>query len=197
MKFLFGNPGYLFPWNVIFAAIAIVTWLYTQPELARMAEFEIGWIAHIFVRNLVLMVLFYGGLHLWLYTFKAQGEEFKSHPKWWGEKKPRFLFGSQFVDNVIWSVASGCTIWSVYEVIMMWSYANGHLAMITWDAQPLHFALLLFVLVLRQTIHFYFIHRALHWPWIYKSAHYIHHKNVNTGPWTGLAIHPIEHVIFF
>lgn len=66
VKFLFGNPGYLFPWNVIFAAIAIVTWLYTQPELARMAEFEIGWIAHIFVRNLVLMVLFYGGLHLWL-----------------------------------------------------------------------------------------------------------------------------------
>ena len=197
VKFLFGNPGYLFPWNVIFAAIAIVTWLYTQPELARMAEFEIGWIAHIFVRNLVLMVLFYDGLHLWLYTFKAQGEEFKFHPKWWGEKKPRFLFGSQFVDNVIWSVASGCTIWSAYEVIMMWSYANGHLAMITWDAQPLHFALLLFVLILWQTIHFYFIHRALHWPWLYKSAHYIHHKNVNTGPWTGLAMHPIEHVIFF
>jgi hypothetical protein len=32
----------------MFAGIAIVTWLYTQPEMSRMAEFEIGWIAHIF-----------------------------------------------------------------------------------------------------------------------------------------------------
>lgn len=25
MRFIFGNPGYLFPWNVMFAGIAIVT----------------------------------------------------------------------------------------------------------------------------------------------------------------------------
>ena len=49
--------------TVMFAGIAIVTWLYTQPEMSRMAEFEIGWIAHIFVRNLVLLIVFYGGLH--------------------------------------------------------------------------------------------------------------------------------------
>jgi hypothetical protein len=75
VKWLFGNPGYLFPWNVMFAGIAIVTWLYTQPELSRMAEFEIGWIAHIFERNLILLTVFYGGLQLWLYTFKGQGEK--------------------------------------------------------------------------------------------------------------------------
>jgi len=57
-KFFFGNPGYRFPWNVIFARIAIVTWLYTQSELSRMAAWEIGWIAHIFIRNLVLLILF-------------------------------------------------------------------------------------------------------------------------------------------
>lgn len=197
VKWLFGNPGYLFPWNVMFAGIAIVTWLYTQPELSRMAEFEVGWIAHIFVRNLILLTVFYGGLQLWLYTFKGQGEKFKFHGKWWGEKKPRFLFGSQFWDNVFWSIASGCTIWSAWEVVMMWSYANGHITMITWDSDPLHFALLLFVLIFWQTIHFYFIHRAIHWKPIYQNVHYLHHKNINIGPWTGLAMHPAEHLIYF
>ena len=196
-KFFFGNPGYRFPWNVIFARIAIVTWLYTQPGLSRMAAWEIGWIAHIFIRILVLLILFYGGLHLWLYTFKTQGEDFEYHPKWWGERKPRFLFGSQILDNPIYSIFSGCVIWSAYKGFMMWSYANGYLTMITWEAQPLHFALLLFVLVFWQTIHFYSIHRALHWKPLYRGAHYVHHKNVNTGPWTGLAMHPSEHAIFF
>ncbi len=197
LKWIFGNPGYLFPWNVMFAGIATVTWLYTQPELSRMAEFQIGWIAHIFVRNLVLMLVFYGGLHVWLYTFKGQGEKYKYQSKWWGEKKPRFLLGSQLVDNVFWSIASGCTIWSAYEVFMMWSYANGYLPSVAWDTDPLHIAVLLAVLMAWQTIHFYFAHRALHWKPLYLSAHYVHHKNTNIGPWTGLAMHPIEHVIYF
>ena len=197
LQWIFANPGYLFPWNVMFAGIAILTWLYTQPELSRMAEFEIGWIAHIFLRNLVLLVVFYGALHLWLYTFKGQGSAFKYQAKWWGEKKPRFIGGSQIIDNVFYSIASGCTIWSAYEVFMMWSYANGYLPTVAWDSSPLHMAVLLGVLMAWQTIHFYFAHRALHWKPLYRSAHYVHHKNINIGPWTGLAMHPIEHVIYF
>lgn len=197
LKWFFGNPGYLFPWNVMFMAIAVLTWLYTQPALADMVEFRIGWIAHIFLRNAALLVLFYGGLHLWLYTLKGQGERFKYHPKWYGEKKKRFLGGSQLLDNVFWSIVSGCTVWSGYEVLMMWGYANGHMTYVSWDTQPAYFAILLCLLMAWQTFHFYFAHRLLHWKPLYLSAHYLHHKNTNIGPWTGLAMHPIEHVIYF
>ena len=31
LKWFFGYPGYLWPWNTIIAVIAIVTWFYTQP----------------------------------------------------------------------------------------------------------------------------------------------------------------------
>ncbi len=39
--------------------------------------------------------------------------------------KRKFLWGSQLRDNVFWSCASGCTVWTAYEVLMTWAYANG------------------------------------------------------------------------
>ena len=44
---------------------------------------------------------------------------------------------------------------------------------------------------------FYFAHRLMHWPPLYKIAHNLHHRNINPGPWSGLSMHPIEHVIYF
>jgi len=46
-------------------------------------------------------------------------------------------------------------------------------------------------------IHFYMIHRFIHLGPLYRLVHYLHHKNVNFGPWSGLAMHPLEHLLFF
>jgi sterol desaturase/sphingolipid hydroxylase (fatty acid hydroxylase superfamily) len=197
LKWFFGYPGYLWPWNTIIAVIAIVTWFYTQPELARMAEFRIDWIAQIWVRNLGLLLLFFGGLHLWLYTFKGQGTARKFNPKWLGGKNPRFLGGTQLRDNVFWCIASGCTMWTAYEALMMWSYANGLLPYVDWETNPVYFVVLLLLLMAWHMVHFYFGHRLLHWKPLYRAAHHLHHKNVNIGPWSGLSMHPIEHVLYF
>ncbi len=35
-KWLFGFPGYLWPWNMMYMVLAIGTWLYLQPELASL-----------------------------------------------------------------------------------------------------------------------------------------------------------------
>ena len=34
-------------------------------------------------------------------------------------------------------------------------------------------------------------------PIIYKIAHQLHHRNINTGPWSGISMHPIEHIFYF
>ena len=31
---------------------------------------------------------------------------------------------------------------------------------------------------------------------LYKWAHALHHRNVNTGPWSGISMHPLEHVLY-
>jgi len=197
LRFLFGYPGYLWPWNAITAAIVVLTWFYTQPELSRMAEFRFDWIAQIYVRNLALMLLFFGSFHVWLYTFRGQGTEHKYNPKWLGGKNPRFLGSTQLRENVFWSIASGCTVWTAYEVLMMWAYANGMLSYVDWETSPVYATLLLLFPMAWHTIHFYFGHRLLHWKPLYRAAHHLHHKNVNVGPWSGLSMHPIEHVIYF
>ena len=197
LKWFFGYPGYLWPWNAILCLIAIVTWIYTQPELTRMVEFRVDWIAQIYVRNLGLLLLFAGGQHLWLYTFRGQGAKYKFNPKWLGGKDSRFLGGTQLRDNAFWSIASGCTVWTAYETLMMWSYANDLLPRVEWSTDPVYFAVLLGLLMMWHVVHFYFGHRLLHWKPLYRSAHYLHHKNVNIGPWSGLSMHPIEHIIYF
>ncbi len=44
LKWLFGFPGYLFPWNLIYMGIAALTWLYFHPALSRCVEFRADWI---------------------------------------------------------------------------------------------------------------------------------------------------------
>ena len=41
-------------------------------------------------------------------------------------------------------------------------------------------------------------HRFLHEaPGFYKWVHYLHHKSRAPGPFSGLSMHPVEHLIFF
>ena len=45
--------------------------------------------------------------------------------------------------------------------------------------------------------HFYLTHRLLHWGPLYRISHKVHHRNTNTGAWSGLSMHPIEHILYF
>ena len=44
--------------------------------------------------------------------------------------------------------------------------------------------------------HFYFIHRWLHLPGLYKYVHSLHHKSYNPGVWSGFAMHPFEQATY-
>ena len=45
--------------------------------------------------------------------------------------------------------------------------------------------------------HFYFIHRWLHLPGLYKYVHSLHHRNTDIEPFAGLCMHPIEHLYYY
>src|SRR4029078_530780 len=67
---------------------------------------------------------------------------------------------------------------------------------VDWSSHPVYCALWLCAIPFWREFHFYCIHRAIHWKPMYKSGHYLHHKNINPGPWSGLAMHPVEHVLY-
>src|SRR5450631_4379348 len=48
---------------------------------------------------------------------KAQGASFKFNGKWPNAGNPAFLFRSQTIDNMIWTLASAVPIWTGYEAL--------------------------------------------------------------------------------
>ncbi|MFM9910669.1 MAG: sterol desaturase family protein [Chitinophagaceae bacterium] len=55
------------------------------------------------------------------------------------------------------------------------------------------FAFLL-MLLLHDT-YFYWAHRFMHHPAIFKFFHLIHHKSINPSPWAAYAFHPLEAIV--
>lgn len=182
--------------RIYLLALAIFTWFYFSPALERCREFSFDWIAQIWVRNLLLMLVVAGGLHLYLYTLRKQGDIGKYDPREMVRNSKLFHFNNQVHDNMFWVMTSAVGFWTLYEVLMMWAYANGYAPMMTFSENPAWFIFLLFVTPWLAGLHFYCQHRLLHTPFLYRIAHSWHHKNSNTGPWSGAAMHPFEHMVW-
>src|SRR5579884_2153679 len=77
LKWVFGFPGYLWPWNALYLPIAVATWYWLTPDLVAMRTIHAWWIAAILLRNALLILAVAGVWHLRLYVHRAQGTEFK------------------------------------------------------------------------------------------------------------------------
>jgi len=197
-KAIFGFPGFLWPWSVLYAVIALLTWRFLTPGPQEMKEFALGSIAIIVFTNLALIVLTVGAWHYRLYVRRAQGTDYKYSAQWLATNNSNFLFQNQLWDNVFWTIGSAVPIWSAYEIVTLWAQANGFIAVVRWQAHPIYCLLLMFFIIpLFHEVHFYAIHRLIHWAPLYRAVHSIHHKNVRPGPWSGLAMHPVEHMLYF
>jgi sterol desaturase/sphingolipid hydroxylase (fatty acid hydroxylase superfamily) len=197
LRYLFAPEGFLWPFNLLVALLAVASWHWFTPALERTARFEPGWIAEVWVRNAVLLTLVAGGLHLRLYVARAQGMKFKYASRWLAQRDSRFLFGDQTWDNVFWSLASGCTVWTGYEALTLWAYSHHLIPRVEWGAHPIYCTVLMVAVVFLRLFHFYWVHRLIHWKPLYGVCHYLHHKNVEVGPWSGVAMHPLEHLLYF
>lgn len=183
--------------NLIIVVLAVITWHYFQPPLAEVKTLGLGWIAQMFLRNVLLISVVAGGLHLLLHQRKIQGRRLKFDSEDVNAKGRRFTLNTQLRDNMFWTLSSGVFFWTAFEALMLWAMANGYAPMLLWTQNPVWFIALFFLTPLWISFHFYWVHRFLHWPPLYKAAHSLHHRNTNVGPWSGLSMHPIEHVLFF
>ena len=198
-KWLLKFPGYIWPWNIFYIAIAFLTFFYFQPDISKCESFSLDWISIILIRNIFLIILLAGFWHTRLHILKSQNDDFKYNPNPLGKEKNQWFLGSQTRENMFWSIFSGGTIWTAYEVFLFWMYANDLflLPIKDWISHPIYFCLLFLFIPIWQVFHFYVTHRISHWKIFYKMFHFLHHRIVNTGPWSGLSMHPIEHLFYF
>ena len=179
---------------LIYTLMAWAIWAWLVPPLEQMQRLSWGWVLQLWARNLILMIFFAQGLHLWLYGWKKQDEDYKFDRRGPAKNARIFLWNDQYWDNVTYALLSGVTVWTFYDTIVWMAYANGWAPMITAQSNPIWFFVMFLLLPVAQSFHFYWLHRALHIPWIYKRVHSVHHRSVSVAPWSGFSMHPIEHV---
>jgi sterol desaturase/sphingolipid hydroxylase (fatty acid hydroxylase superfamily) len=197
LKYLFGFPGLFFPWLALYAGIALALWEVLKASGSDLTRLSAGWILLLLACNEAIAFAFYGAWHHVLYGRRFQGIRFKYNSSWPKEQSDLFLFGRPLASNIFWSLVSGVPVWTAYLALTLWAQATGLIRVTSWSEAPVYCSLLMFGLVFFHAVHFYAAHRILHFQRLYDAVHYLHHANVNPGPWTGLAMHPIEHVFYF
>jgi sterol desaturase/sphingolipid hydroxylase (fatty acid hydroxylase superfamily) len=195
-RWFFGVPGYLLPWNALYLGVAAAVYAWATPSTSTMSEFRPGWIGLVLLRNLAIALVWYGGWHAWLYTRRAQQTRFKYNARW-PRTSDRFLFGSQTRENMFWTLCSGVPMWTAYEVVGHWLFANGHITWLRWAAHPVWIVVIFLLTPIFRELHFYTTHRLIHAAVLYPRVHALHHRNTNPGPWSGLSMHPLEHLVYF
>ena len=150
VRFFLGFPGFLWPFGAaVHYLLGWATWQYLQPgadDLANFSQLRLEWIWPMFARNYIMLAIVAGTLHGILYWRRVQGTRFKYNSRWPSTDSKAFLFRNQVKDNAFWTMVSGGTIWTLYEILMLWSYGNGWISFTTFSANPVWFIVLAFIL---------------------------------------------------
>lgn len=182
--------------NMAIVGLAFASYLWASPTLEQTLNFQFWWVGLIFARNFIILGIVAGGLHLWFHKYAMQGQDKKYDPRPYPRVGRMFTMDNQVLDNMAWSLASGVTIWSAFEVLMWWAIANGWIELTSWALNPIWFVAVFFLIPVWESFYFYWIHRLLHTNALYQF-HALHHRNTDVGPWSGLSMHPVEHVMYF
>jgi lathosterol oxidase len=82
-------------------------------------------------------------------------------------------------------------IFAAQAVGLVWLLREDWLT-ITWDRPVWHLVWELPVLYLWNEVHFFIVHRMLHWQPLYRGVHVWHHRSVVTTPFSAYSFHPLE-----
>ena len=200
------NPNFLLDWvvtnwlslseRVLLVITSILLWKFCYPSFNSAQTFSFGWIAQTYSVNFLTVLTVAGSLHWYFYIYNGQERRLKFDPRGMGKNNKLWDFSNQVHDNIFWSLGSGVSQLTAFMVITMWLMANEISPTITVSANPIWFVLSLMILPIYSAFHFYWIHRLLHLPVLYKKFHYLHHRNVSVGPWSGFSMHPVEHFLY-
>ena len=189
---------YLWPWNAFHMLVTIFYFTYVIPDMKILQNLHWDWALRISLVNYIGIILLYGSIEFFYYLKRVQGTRFKYNPMFPSETPAKgFWFSSQNLDNFLRTVFFGIPIWSLFQVLILWAYANTWGNWINWEEHKIYLVCLVLLVPALHEIHFFSIHRLIHTKWLYKYVHSVHHKSINPSPWSSLSMHPVEHILYF
>jgi lathosterol oxidase len=88
-------------------------------------------------------------------------------------------------------------VYTVLAVPMVWAFRNGYLQEYTGAITPWSYLGYLAAMVLAHDTWFYWTHRAMHTPLLFKSFHRFHHRTVTPTAWTAYSFAIPEAAMMF
>lgn len=190
--------GYLWPWNFFIMATTLLWWNFVIPTAEVRQTLAWEWIAKLLAANWVGIFLFFGFFELRYYVRRVQDRRFKFNGKFPADQSSDvFWFDSQNIDNFLRSFFVSVPIGTAIEVFLLWYLARHGGAELSWDANPAYLAALVFIAPVVHEVHFFFVHRLIHWGPLYRWIHSVHHNSINPTPWSSLSMHPVEGFVYF
>jgi Delta7-sterol 5-desaturase len=145
---------------------------------------------YVFATLLLRYILFAGGSYLLLWLILRN--KLKSR-----RIQPREVSRQQMGQEIFWSISS-IVMNSLLGVIILKLYFAGHTQIYLHAADYGGYPYILLSLLIYLAVHdayFYWMHRALHTPFLFKHVHAIHHKPLNPTPFAAFCFHPIEAIL--
>jgi sterol desaturase/sphingolipid hydroxylase (fatty acid hydroxylase superfamily) len=189
--------GYLWPWNTFHMIVTLLYWHFVIPDFATMKSLSWDWALMLFAVNAAGIFAMYGSVELFYYAKRKQETRFKYNHRFPSEQPSDvFWFKSQNIDNFLRSFLFSIPLWTLCEVLTLWVFANGWVPWMTWVDNPIYLAAIVLLCPAIHEVHFFIIHRAIHWAPLYKWIHSVHHNSINPSPWSSLSMHPVEGFLY-
>lgn len=156
------------------------------------ANSPIIFLVYILIFFLAILIRYFiaAGVFYWYY-FVAKSEKF--HKK---RLSKRGFRKGQIRKEIIYSVKSSA-IFAAVGAGTYWLWQNGHTGVYLDPAQYGYWYLpvsLLIILLLHET-YYYWVHRWMHHPKVFRIVHKVHHDSLTPTPWTAFSFHPWEGLI--
>ncbi len=103
----------------------------------------------------------------------------------WDKMKMDILYSLQTI--IIFAGIATIVLWGVVEHTNIYSHIN--------DRGIFYYVISIPLMFLIHDTYFYWMHRFMHHPFIFKYIHLIHHKSTNPTPWTSYSFHFMESIL--
>jgi lathosterol oxidase len=156
------------------------------------ADTPVFFLAYVFIFFLAILFRYFvaaGFFYYYYYVLKQ--EEFRERRL--SRRPPK---KEQLKKEIIWSIKSS-VIFAFFGAVLYWLWQRDLTAIYLDVAEyPLWYlpVSLVIILLLHET-YYYWIHRWMHTPGVFRKVHKVHHDSHTPTPWTAFSFHPWESLL--
>ena len=185
------GQAFLFSPNLSWFLLACSVWVVFPYDL----NVSKTWQDQLWERSIINHVVVFGYVGFWHVALYG-----------WNWAKRPFVEDREYslsrLGHNIWYTWLGILHWTAIEVAFLVCYQTGKISYpqrcLIDDPMLLIQTMVLSVLLPNfRDIHFYFAHRLIHTRFLYQRIHFVHHRNTDVEPFSGLCMHPLEHLLYY